>query len=328
MSNNPENIPTEADINLAQKFGQYLDGDASKSSIDDPIFAKLDVAKQLETTKQSKIEVNGQDTVWNSLSTLIESAQPHSRNPIQLRSTNFSTWYRFAAAAVLVLSLSVILWLQFKPTGYELIASRASQVQTVTLSDGTTVTLRPNSELAYAENSTGKITVILSGEAVFDVISNPTRVFSVETGNSRVVVTGTRFNVRSTHDQSSVYLLEGSVTFENLDASKSVVLSPGQASGIQQSGSPSEPYLFDEQTVLSWTQSRLVLANRPLASVIEELEMHFGVQIQIPDTLANELLGGSVSLDSVSETLQDLGIVLGGEFQISGSGEYRFEPDS
>lgn len=327
MSNVQKNIPTETDIKLAKKFGQYLDGDTSKSSIEDPVFATLDVVKQLESTHQSKVVVKGKDAVWNTLSSQIELTNSNSRKPIPFRSTQISSWFTFAAAAVLVLSISVGLWLHFGPKGNNLIAGRTSQVQTVTLSDGTTVILRPNSELAYSENSTNSVSVILNGEAVFDVISNPSRLFSVETGSSRIVVTGTRFNVRTSQNRSSVYLLEGSVTFEGLDASNSVVLSPGQASEILQNGRPSEPYQFDEQTILSWTQSRLALANRPLASVIEELEMHFGVQIQIPDTLDDELLGGSVSLESLEQTLRDLAIVLGGKFEVSDSGAYRFEPD-
>lgn len=316
MSNDQQHIPTEADIKLAQKFGQYLDGDTSKTSIEDPIFQKLDVAKQTESALESKIIVHGQETVWNSISTKIESTKSNARKPIPLRSANFSSWYKFAAAAVLILSLSFVLWLQFGTYGSDLIASRSSQVQTVSLSDGTTVILRPNSELSYKENSSSSISVILTGEAIFDVASNPNRVFNVETGNSRVVVTGTRFNVRSTQSQSSVYLLEGAVTFESLDASKSVVLTPGQASEVQQNGNPSDPYEFDEQTVIGWTRSRLDFGNRPLGSVIEELEFHFGVQIQIPDSLSNELLGGSISLESLEQTLQDLGTVLGGEFEV------------
>jgi len=327
MSNDQEHIPTEADIKLAKYFGQYLDGDTSKSSIEDPILQKLDVAKQTESELESKVLVQGQDAVWNSLSKKIDFTNTNPRKPIPLRSGNFYSLYRFAAAAVLILSLSLVLWLQFDSSGSDIIATRSSQVQTVSLSDGTTVILRPNSELAYQENSTSSISVILTGEAIFDVTSDPKRVFSVKTGNSRVVVTGTRFNVKSAQSQSSVYLLEGSVLFESLDASKSVVLSPGQASEVRQNGNPTDPYEFDEQTVIGWTQSRLMLANRPLVSVLEELELHFGVQIQIPDSLSNELLGGSISLESLEQTLQDLGIVLGGEFEVSELGDFKFKPD-
>lgn len=327
MSNDQNNIPTEADVKLAQKFGKYLEGDTSKSSIEDPLYLRLDVAKKQDYTLQSKVVVQGQDTVWNSLSSQLEIKFSSSRKPIPLRSMNYSSWYKFAAAAVLLISLSVILWLQYNQTGYDIIASRSSQVQTVTLSDGTTVILRPNSELAYKENSSNLISVILTGEAVFDVTSNLTRTFNVETNNSRIVVTGTRFNVQTSKNQSAVFLLEGSVTFESLDASTSVVLSPGQASEMQVDGRLSQPYQFDEQTILSWTQSRMALANRPLISIVDELERHFGVQIQIPDSLNNELLGGSISLDSIDQTLQDLGLVLDGNFDVTDSGVYQFKSD-
>lgn len=327
MNNNKEHLPNESDLKLAEEFGQYLEGNATKSRIQDPLFSKLELAKQQDVSIQSEISVLGQESNWNSISSQIGVTSNYSRRPIPLRSTEFSSWYRFAAAALVILTLSTILWYQFAPSRLDVIASRSTQVQTVILSDGSTVTLRPNSELAYTKNQSNFVSVVLTGEAVFDVVSNPTRVFTVETENSRVVVTGTRFNVKTSDSESSVYLLEGSVTFESTDASNAVVLNPGQASAIRQDGIPSEPFEFDEQSVIGWIQSRLMLNNRSLISVINELEAHFDVVIQIPDSLANETLGGSVSLESLNQTLQDLGLVLGGEFQIIESGVYQFSPD-
>lgn len=328
MNNNQQHIPTEKDAELAKRFGQYLEGNIDKSSIIDPLLPKLEIAKQAESTRQTNVTIRGQESVWNSLSSQIDFSQSNYRRTISLRTNIYSSWYRFAAAAIVILSLSVVLWMQFGNTGSELIANRSSKVQTIELTDGSTVTLRPNSELAYIENSAKFISLELSGEAVFDVTSNPDRVFSVVTNNSRVTVTGTKFNVRSTQNKSSVHLLEGSVTFETLDASKSVELNPGQASEIKENGDLSDPFEFDEQVVLGWTQLRLSLENRPLILVIEELELHFGVKIQVPDTLSNELLGGSISLESLDQTLNDLGLVLDGNFEVSQSGEYQFKPDS
>ncbi len=328
MSNNQQHIPNETDTILAKKLSKYLDGSASKSSINDPLFSKLEIAKNVEIRKQDSIAVQGQESVWSSIITIIESAQTKSRRSFVFTSSRISNWYSLAVAAAVIMAFTTILWYQFGSTGPEIIAGRSSEVQLVTLSDGSTVTLRPNSELLYTENQENTVNVVLSGEAVFDVVSNPNRVFYVETINSRIVVTGTRFNVRSSQSKSSVYLLEGAVTFESVDASQSVVLNPGEASEMDHNGIISQPFIFEEDVVLSWTKSRLTLTNRSLSSVVEELELHFDVEIQIPDSLAVEILGGSVSLESIDETLNDLGIVLGGSFKVSESGVYRFESDS
>jgi ferric-dicitrate binding protein FerR (iron transport regulator) len=326
-SKNQHTNPKESDTKLAADYNEYLEGNLSKDSIQDLLFLKLDSVKQTDKLLQQHIQIRGQEDVWSQILSQTENGNSSARKPIPIRFASRSSWYRLAIAAMLVLSLTTLLWYQFASFGNQLIADRSSEVQTVALSDGSTVTLRPNSELSYLVNQANAITVSLKGEAVFDVVSDPTRIFSVQTENSRVVVTGTRFNVRSDQNQSSVYLLEGAVTFENIDATNSVVLNPGQASKVDQNGSPVAPFEFDEQSILGWTQSRITLTNRSLRSVVQELESHFDITIQVPDSLSNEILGGSISLESLDQTLQDLGLVLGGEFNSSRIGVYQFEPD-
>lgn len=91
-----------------------------------------------------------------------------------------------------------------KTAGNIVVTKPRSQTHLV-LVDGTEVWLNGNSKLAYKDdfnNETREVT--LSGEAFFDVKSNPSRPFIIHTDKVNVKVTGTTFNVRAYPDESEV----------------------------------------------------------------------------------------------------------------------------
>ncbi len=86
------------------------------------------------------------------------------------------------------------------------------------LPDSTHIFLNKNSSMTYPENFTEAIrSVSLSGEAFFEVVSNPSKPFVIEAGDTETKVVGTSFNIRE--DKSSkkveVTVLTGQVKFKS-----------------------------------------------------------------------------------------------------------------
>jgi transmembrane sensor len=109
------------------------------------------------------------------------------------------------------------------------ISNPTSQKMTLTLSDGSTVELAPNSELSYAENfSAANRDVLLNGEAVFNVTKDAARPFSVYSNSVLVTVLGTRFTVRPNEGNggTKVILHQGSVMVKT-PSSREYYLSAG-----------------------------------------------------------------------------------------------------
>lgn len=94
------------------------------------------------------------------------------------------------------------------------ISNTTSQKMKLTLSDGSSVELLPNSTLSYPENfSSLKREVILNGEATFTIAKDVAKPFSVYSNSVLVTVLGTRFTVKSyeANTATKVILHEGSV---------------------------------------------------------------------------------------------------------------------
>jgi hypothetical protein len=107
---------------------------------------------------------------------------------------------------------------------------------TLTLSDGSTVDLSPNSTLSFPENfnSSLKRDVILNGEANFNIAKDVAKPFSVYSNAVLITVLGTRFTVNSfvANNAAKVILHEGKVMVKISDSSSQdkknqYYLSPG-----------------------------------------------------------------------------------------------------
>ena len=161
-------------------------------------------------------------------------------------------------------------------------------IQTVTLADGSTITLRAGSQLRYATTLPWRRPrrVHLTGEALFEVV--PGRLLTVETAQARVEVLGTRFTVRAWPEagETRVTLLEGRVRVRSVRASRQplVLEAPGQSVRIGAELSPAPERLEPEQ-VLAWQRGGFVVIDEPVGVVLRELERTFALHIEVSGSL-------------------------------------------
>ena len=115
--------------------------------------------------------------------------------------------------------------------------NNSDKPQIITLSDGSSVLLQPNSKLSYPKIFTGnERKVYLSGEGFFEISKNPHKPFFVYANEIVTKVVGTSFRVKAYSDQPDVEILvrTGKVKVKSNDmVSKSdneeIVLLPNQA---------------------------------------------------------------------------------------------------
>lgn len=318
----------DPDSRLSQRYKTTAGDSASESEIEDPLFKTLLKAREEDRALRERIPVKGKESVWQIIE---KSIQNDSGN--KSRKTNINRmwsrkhWIRAAAAILLIVSLfTQLIWQSGDPEP-ALIAEAGTTVETVTLKDGSYVTLRPNSSLHKLTQTESVHSYSLSGEALFEVESMPGRTFSVEAGSGRVVVTGTRFNLNDRDERATVYLIEGAVRLETIDGSRAVNLSPGESAEIDADSKLSELLAFNTDEVTDWIRNRLTFNEREARSIFSELEFHFGIRIEAPADIEEEILGGSIQLNSAEQSLEDLGTVLGGSFEQMNESVYRYRTD-
>ena len=199
-----------------------------------------------------------------------------------------SRWIAWASAAVI--ALAVGFWFVNNQNGFTtetLIAKTEYQgKQTVTLDDGTIVWLNGNSQLTYFTDFSGdERRVKLTGEAFFDVTKFPDKPFIIETTNSKVIVLGTSFNVRSrlSENLTEVVVKTGKVRLENSAGDKMVELTPNQKGVHDVSTNLVTEMEVKDMNDIAWHSDKLIFMNTPLSEVLDDLSKQFEVEITLVD---------------------------------------------
>jgi transmembrane sensor len=120
------------------------------------------------------------------------------------------------AAVLLILVSSGLFW--YFQSDTNIVRNKNLYTRSVLLPDGTRVDLGPGSKLVYGREFMEGIRVIrLTGEACFDVTSDPEHPFTVMAGEARIKVTGTRFivNALPRGEEVEVSVKSGKVLFYN-----------------------------------------------------------------------------------------------------------------
>lgn len=208
-------------------------------------------------------------------------------------------WQYVAAASVTLLFIvSGLSILQVRPTVepvYVESKSPMGSVTRLTLSDGTIVDLNAGSTLSYPLAFTeDHRSVTLTGEAYFEVAKNTKQPFIVETGQMKVQVLGTHFNVKSYQEDNrlTTTLVEGSVSVsvENPDApaSKPIILKPNQQITLDRTTREVNIAEVDAGLYSSWKDGECYFENEKLKDIVKILERQFGIPISITGTHLEE----------------------------------------
>ena len=149
--------------------------------------------------------------------------------PAAVRHSRFR-WTAVAASLLLVAGLSWLYLSKGQKTGSGAATAAATtnvsnttpQNKTLSLPDGSTVELSPNSTLSYADNfNTANREVILNGAAIFTIAKDAAKPFSVSSHSVLITVLGTRFTVNAYEGDKAtkVILHEGRVMVKVPDSS-------------------------------------------------------------------------------------------------------------
>lgn len=219
-------------------------------------------------------------------------------------------WQYVAAASVAI--LLVISGLQFIGPGSVSAVPDSNSVANIetinpngikskiVLSDGTIVNLNSGSSLSYpAEFKKKQRSVILKGEAYFEVTRDKKHPFIVKTGNINIKVLGTHFNVNAYTDDNKIItsLLEGSVIIEkSISTAKhteSIILFPNQQAIFYKASNTINVQKVDANLIASWKDGQYYFNKENFVEITRKLEHGFNVKIKISSTeLEKEVFSG------------------------------------
>jgi transmembrane sensor len=249
------------------------------------------------------------DASWEALDQKLDSDSQFSTSH---RKKYYTLWW-FSAAAVLLCFVSIALY-QWTNSKNITLTTAANEKRQYSLPDGSVIILNENTTVRYNLNKfeRDRGLSLLEGEAFFEVVHDPSKVFHIDMGDLRVTDIGTSFMVQRSGPEISVIVSSGRVAFEQLSSGNHVILDPGKK-GIFLKGAKSiieapNPHL----NYKSWIDKKLYFRNTPLLEVTKELKRTYGVNVTLRDNrLRKRTLSASLkyaTADSallvISESLQ------------------------
>jgi ferric-dicitrate binding protein FerR (iron transport regulator) len=187
----------------------------------------------------------------------------------------------------------------------------------ITLPDGSRVWLNAASSIRYPTAFTGNTrTVIIKGEAYFEIQKNTARPFVVQANAMEVEVLGTHFNVNSYEDEpiNRTTLVEGSVKVRSANAKHfTATLKPGEQAHVKPEGNGLTVREVDLESVTAWKNGYFHFDGTPVQEVMRQVSRWYDVNIEINGKVAKHFRGMIPRNAAIDEVMHMLSLT--GEFK-------------
>ncbi|MEM9387962.1 MAG: FecR domain-containing protein [Pseudomonadota bacterium] len=178
-------------------------------------------------------------------------------------------------------------------------ATATAEIDTVTMVDGTRITLGAATELRVVYGETSRTAELVSGAAIFAVASDPERSFAVSAGDLKATAVGTEFEVRSNGGVQRVAVAEGTVEVSYASASdharpsRRLLAAGTQVAATRTQGlRPVES--IDPAKVAAWRESRLVYDGATIEELVADANRYSDRPIVL-DATAATLAGQTIT---------------------------------
>ena len=233
---------------------------------------------------------------WQRVNGTIKAAEPRQAKVISFSKVAIG----IAASFIVVVGLW---WLVQSGSSKMETLVADGKVQTVTLGDGTVVSLR-NGSLEYPRKFKGdKRNVILTGEAFFEVTKDPAKPFVINAADAEVKVLGTSFSVNTENNQVELIVKTGKVSFTSLkDTTKKVFVTAGEKALLSNSNISKE--LNTDPNFDAWQSNKMNFLNVPLKNVVQTIGEVYGVSFTIKNEDAKQIADVGLTVDFKDQSLE------------------------
>ncbi len=266
-------------------------------------------------------------------------------------------WYMISSAVALLVLISLFYFLspgsgkEVKPqpiADKSEVSTKYGSKTKLVLPDGTQVWLNSGSRLTYDKNYGNTLReVVLTGEAFFDVVKNPSLPFVIHASKINIRVLGTAFNVKSYPGEKNIEtsLVRGSieVTFKDRPSEK-IILKPNEKLVIANEEDMPEQkatvklkptkiilqepivaishltYQPQDSTVIetSWMEGKLIFRSESFEELAVRMERWFGITIHFTDEeLKKKRFTGIFENESAEQAFTALQLIVPFKYSIN-----------
>lgn len=263
--------------------------------------------------KASHIPSNEEVKMLDNIETRVHTrSMERSLSSLNRKLTLHKIWQGLAVAA----SLFLVCLATVKITGAQykkekgnpfVIETQNAEQSKVHLPDGTVVWLNSATTLTCSNlfNETNR-TVILSGEAYFEVSKNEELPFMVQAKGCSMTVKGTKFSVTAYREDPTVTtaLMEGALDFK--DGSSVIPMSPDDVIRYEVATKTVYEYGGNAQQYMSWTEGRIEYDYITFDELFDRLVRHYDVNITFTsENKMNKIFNISLNNEETAKDVLD-----------------------
>ncbi|MAZ93221.1 MAG: hypothetical protein CMF58_02280 [Lentimicrobiaceae bacterium] len=325
----------ELDIKL---LVSYLSGNSTENEVRD-VEAWINLSNDNRTlfnefkqiwevsASNNSIESVDLDARWDDLKSRLNFGGDVKVSKRSTVETFFIVSSGIAAFIALVISLWVVIPTPNKVNDVIITESSFSTGSSYILPDGSKSFLNVGSEIIYPNHFSSDIRrVEFTGEAYFDIAHDPNHPFLIESGNVRVKVLGTSFNLTNNpdSDEITIFLETGKVLFYSVDKESNnildqVILLPGEKGVYNKVDGSISKFNFSSNNYLAWKTGTLNFVNAPLEDVISTIENTFQIDVKSKFSLENFHLTARYQNETSESILQSLKVIYGFDYVVDGN---------
>ena len=150
-----------------------------------------------------------------------------------------------------------------------------NQIEHISLSDGSEMWVNENSSVSYFSSKDDQRSVLLDGEAYFEVAPNKAKPFTVNSGEAEITVIGTAFNVRGIKGTKAIEVEVKSGIVEVGAGSEKIQLKKGE-SVIVEAGKLNKK---TGNNIGGWRTKEFNFNNQSVADILEEIQREYDVKV-------------------------------------------------
>ncbi|MFT4090166.1 MAG: FecR domain-containing protein [Asticcacaulis sp.] len=301
------------DAHIEAQFAQWLDADPANAEVWRELNHSYDLIGQTEPELMSQWHKPLAPTGGARRTTGQSAARP-GRNIGQMKRPHFTRRAALmavaASVAIVVAGIAPDLWLGLQ-SDYR---TGKAEIETVALSDGTSVQLGPESAIAVDYTAGERHVRLVKGRALFEVTPDKDRPFQVKAEGLTTTVLGTGFEVYTAGGQTGVGVQHGRVRVETTDAPKTPYILEAGDQVVRDTHNQLKTSQTSPLLIASWTLGEVNARDRTVAEVIHDIRPWYRGRIIITDkTLAAKSINGVYHPRDTAQTLRSMVTPLGGK---------------
>ena len=195
--------------------------------------------------------------------------------------------------ALVAAPLGAVWWLNARVTPGRAYRTEVGEQRTVTLDDGSRVSLDANTVLKVAYSRDLRLIEFATGRAHFEVAKDAARPLKVRAGAKTITALGTAFTVERQAEHVVVTLVEGRVAVTEDGAAAATEMKPQQQLVLAPGGPAVLHQEVDTDRAMAWREGKLVFDDETLADAAQRLNNYSAVKLVIEgDAVRNLRISG------------------------------------